>query len=293
MKLIKDIRLGGERPLFESHGLRLENVTFTAGESALKECSDIEASHCRFEGKYPLWHVKGSVIDHCHFTPEARSAIWYSSRMRMRDCVIEAPKLFREMEDVILERVDIQDADETFWNIHGLKLKDVTLHGGTYPFMGCRDIEVDGLKSDSKYVFQYVRNAVIHNADITTKDAFWETENVTIINARLDGEYLGWHSKGLRLVNCHIGGTQPLCYAQGLILEGCTFGPDADLAFEYSTVEAIIKGHVPSIKNPTSGHIQAGSCGEVIQDKNIQPPGNCQITFTEADATSKQQDERY
>ena len=43
MKQIKNAHYEGERPLFASHGLYLEEVTIHAGESALKECSDIEA----------------------------------------------------------------------------------------------------------------------------------------------------------------------------------------------------------------------------------------------------------
>ena len=43
MKLIKNAEFGGERPLFESHDLRLENVIIRTGESAIKECSNIEA----------------------------------------------------------------------------------------------------------------------------------------------------------------------------------------------------------------------------------------------------------
>ena len=63
------------------------------------------------------------------------------------------------------------------------------------------NIRIDGLESDSKYVFQYVKDVEIHNAKITTKDAFWEVENVTIYDSELNGEYLGWHSHNLRLVN--------------------------------------------------------------------------------------------
>ena len=76
MKIIKNQSFGGERPLFESHNVRLEQVTITEGESGIKECSDIEADHCRFEGKYPLWHVKRSLITNCYFAPGSRSAIW-------------------------------------------------------------------------------------------------------------------------------------------------------------------------------------------------------------------------
>lgn len=50
MEVISSTEFGGERPLFESHNLRLENVVIRAGESAIKECSNIEAIDCRFEG---------------------------------------------------------------------------------------------------------------------------------------------------------------------------------------------------------------------------------------------------
>jgi len=279
METIRDKKFGGERPLFESHNLRLENVTITDGESAIKECSNIEADHCTFEGKYPLWHVEGSVITNCYFATNSRSAIWYSNNMTMKDCVIDAPKLFREMKGLTLENVTINDADETFWNVDNLTIKNVKLHDGTYPFMGCSNVKVDGLESDSKYVFQYVKNVEIHNAKISTKDAFWETENVTVYDSELDGEYLGWHSKNLKLVRCHISGTQPLCYIDNLILEDCIFGDDADLAFEYSTVHADIKGNVHSIKNPTSGEINCDSVGEIIIDKNVRKPADCKINI--------------
>lgn len=123
MKTIKDMTFGGERPLFESHDLRMENITISDGESAIKECTNLEADGCRFFGKYPWWHVDGSVITNCYFAPESRSAIWYSYNMTMRDCVIDGPKFFREMKNVELENVTINDADETFWNVENLKLK--------------------------------------------------------------------------------------------------------------------------------------------------------------------------
>ena len=39
METIRDKEFGGERPLFASHDLRLENVVIHAGESAIKECT--------------------------------------------------------------------------------------------------------------------------------------------------------------------------------------------------------------------------------------------------------------
>lgn len=63
MQQIKNTEFGGERPLFASHDLQIDNVTIHAGESALKECSNIIAVNCRFEGKYPFWHVNGFIVN--------------------------------------------------------------------------------------------------------------------------------------------------------------------------------------------------------------------------------------
>ena len=93
----------------------------------------------------------------------------------------------------------------------------------------------------------------------------------------INGEYLGWHSKNLRLVRCRIGGTQPLCYADGLVLEDCRFEPDADLALEYSDVQATICGNVVSIRNPRTGYIRADSCGDLILEGNIKKPADCVV----------------
>jgi hypothetical protein len=277
MELIKNKEFGGERPLFATHDLRLENITIVDGESGIKQCQNMECYDSKFYGKYPWWHVDGAKIENCYFAPGSRSAIWYTNDLVMKHCTIDGPKFFREMKTVELEDVTINDADETFWKVKGLRLKNVTLHEGTYPFMFSEDIYVDGLESDAKYVFQYCKNVEIHNAKIVTKDSFWECENITIYDSLLDGEYLAWHSKNVRLVNCHLAGEQLLCYAQDLVLENCTIDAACDRMFEYSTVEADIRGHIEHIKNPSSGHIIADSIGSVTIDENVRQPNNCVI----------------
>lgn len=172
------------------------------------------------------------------------------------------------MKNVTLENVKITDADETFWRIDGLKIKNVELHQGTYPFMFSKNIYVDGLVSDAKYVFQYCQNVEIHHAKITTKDSFWECDNVVIYDSELHGEYLAWHSKNIRLVRCHISGEQPLCYSDGIVLEDCTFDAACDRTFEDCTnVEARIKGTITEVKNPISGRIQADNIGRLTMDQ--------------------------
>ena len=277
MQTIKDKEFGGERPLFGVHDVHLDNVTIREGESAIKKCSNIIATGCRFEGNYPFWHVHGFTIRDCYFAVGGRSALWYSDHLQMSGTVIDAPKMFREMNDIDIENVVMNDADEVFWRCTRINVRNLKLHGGTYPFMFSSDIYVDGLESDSKYVFQYVKNVEIHNAKITTKDAFWEVENVTIYDSELNGEYLGWHSRNLRLVNCHISGEQPLCHAHDLVLENCTFDASCDRAFEYSTLQADIRGAITNIKNPTSGRIIADRVGSVTIDGNIEAPADCVI----------------
>ncbi|MDE6108890.1 MAG: DUF3737 family protein, partial [Muribaculaceae bacterium] len=197
MELFKNEELGGERPLFGSQDLRLENVTIHAGESAIKNCRNIEAVNCRFEGKYPFWHVDGFRIDKCEFTPGARAALWYSRGLVMTDTQVDAPKMFREMTSLVLERVNIPDAQETLWHCTDIRLHDVTTAHADYIFMHCSDISIDRYHQNGNYSFQYCKNVEIRNAVINSKDAFWNTEDVTIYDSELTGEYLGWHSRNL------------------------------------------------------------------------------------------------
>lgn len=266
MDTIKNQEFGGERPLFGTRNLRLENVTIHPGESALKCCANIEADNCRFEGKYPFWHVDGFKISNTLFTPGARAALWYSRNLIMADTQVDAPKMFREMDGIVLRNVRIPDAQETLWHCANVDIENVSVDNADYLFMHSHDIRISNWRQNGNYSFQYCRNVEIRNAIINSKDAFWGTENVTIYDSELNGEYLGWHSHRLRLVRCKISGTQPLCYTRDLILEDCEFAPDCDLAFEDSEVQATITTHVTSIKNPKSGEISAPSVGEIIID---------------------------
>lgn len=281
MEVIENKEFGGERPLFASHDLLLRGVTVHAGESALKCCRNIEAVDCRFEGKYPFWHVDGFKISNCLFTEGARAAIWYSDNLEMCDTLVEAPKMFREMHGLKLTNVKIPDAAETLWHCSDIVLRDVEVANADYLLMHSYDIDIDRYRQQGNYSFQYCKNVVIRNAVIDSKDAFWNTDNVSVYDSEITGEYLGWHSRNLRLVRCRISGTQPLCYADNLVLEDCVFDSDADLAFEDSSVDARILSPVTSIKNPRSGKIIAPSVGEIILDEHCLAPADCQIIATQ------------
>ena len=279
MEIIRNQYFEGERPLYcRRDGLRLEGVRIGPGESALKEGAGIEAYGCEFAGKYPFWECDGFTIRDCVFREGARAALWYTRGCKMFNTLVEAPKMFRRISHVYLENVRLTNALETFWDCCSVKLRDVEASRADYIFMHCSDLEVDNLRLQGNYSFQYARNVVIRNSNLDTKDAFWESSDVTVYDSRIQGEFLGWYSRNLRLVRCHIGGTQPLCYCDNLVLEDCTFEPDSDLAFEYSGVQAVVHGHITSVKNPRTGFIRAGSIGELILDSNIKAPGDCVVS---------------
>ena len=183
MEIIKNKEFGGERPLFATHDLQLENVTIHTGESALKECSNIIAVNCRFEGKYPFWHTNGFIVKNCLFTEGARADLWYSQHLQMTDTVVEAPKMFREMDGIRLENVQLPNALETLWHCRNVALKNVQIDKADYLFMHSEDIRIENYSQNGNYSFQYCKNVEIRNAVINSKDAFWNTENVTVYDS--------------------------------------------------------------------------------------------------------------
>lgn len=278
MEIIENRFFEGERPLFAANNIKLKQVKFYPGESAIKESNNVHAVNCEFYGKYPFWHNTDSCIEDSLFTPYGRAAIWYCKNLRMLNTRVEAPKMFREVDGLYVENVQLTDALECTWYCRNIEFKDVQVKNGDYIFKNCENIKINNLTLHGNYSFQYTKNVEIRNSNLFTKDAFWNTENITVYDSVIDGEYLGWHSKNLKLVNCVIGGTQPLCYAENLVMENCVLKEDADLAFEYSTLRAEIKSPVTSIKNPKDGEIIAKSIGEIIIDVNCKKPGTCKIT---------------
>ena len=274
---ISNQTFSGERPLYNSRDLRLERITIGEGESGLKECRRINAIDCRFSGQYILWECEDIACRQCTFESPSRASLWYVRRLSMSDCTIHSPKAFREINDLRLDNIRITNSGETFWACRNGQLTDISMEGGIYPFMRASDLHITRLHMTAKYAFQYARNMEIHHAVLHTKDAFWESDHCTIYDSEIHGEYLAWYSRNLRLVRCHISGTQPLCYCDNLVLEDCTFAPDADLAFEYSSVQATILSPVTSIKNPRSGHISCCGCGELLRDEHAKAPNDCVI----------------
>ncbi|MFP8965016.1 DUF3737 family protein [Pokkaliibacter sp. CJK22405] len=271
MNLIENTFFEGERACFAAHDTRFENVKFYPGESAIKHTRNVQASGCEFMGKYPFWHDENVLIENCLFTVYARAAIWYTRNLHMRNTRVEAPKMFREMDGLVLENVQLPNAEECCWNCRDVLFRNVSIQKGDYLLMNGQNIEAEHFSLQGNYSFQDARNVIIRNAHLDSKDAFWGSENVTVYDSVLDGEYLGWHSTNLRLVNCTIRGSQPLCYAKNLVMENCIM-ENTDLCFEYSTIDVDITSDIISIKNPEGGIIRANAIGHVILDEAFISP---------------------
>ncbi len=236
------------------------------GESVLKECRNIEVKNSTFSLRYPFWHVRDVLIENCDFDENARASLWYDENGIMKNCRVNSIKMLRECKNMSISDSQITSL-EFGWKCDGLTIENTSITS-EYIFLDSKNANIDGLTMKGKYSFQYMENLTIKNSNLDTKDAFWHSKNVTVTDSIVKGEYLAWFSEGLTLIRCHIIGTQPLCYCKNLRLIDCTM-EGCDLSFEYSDVEATVKGHVDSIKNPKSGKITVDSVGEIIREDAV------------------------
>ena len=125
MNIIKNKEYGGERPLYASKDLRLEDVTIHLGESSIKESSNIEAENCTFEGKYVFWETYGLRVNNWYFAESARSSLWYSKDCVITNCRVDAPKLFRRMDGIKVENTDFPNGEQFLWDCRNISMKNV------------------------------------------------------------------------------------------------------------------------------------------------------------------------
>lgn len=283
MELIKQEYLTGERALFKSNEIKIEDSVFAQGESPLKESKNIDIMDSIFKWKYPLWYCTNVTMKHSTLLETARSGIWYTKNIHIENSVIDAPKTFRRSSNISLVDVTISKAEETLWNCNDIVLKNV-IANGNYFAMNSQDIKVNNLQLTGNYGFDGAKNIEVRNSTLLSKDAFWNCENVVVYDSLIIGEYLGWNSKNITFINCTIESLQGLCYMQNVKMVNCKL-MNTTLAFEYSTVDADITTHIDSVKNPYSGVIKAKSIGTMYMDENDIDPKDTKIMIKEEAAT--------
>ncbi len=268
---IADQNFDEERALYHIQHADLRGLTFAGpadGESALKEARDVTLNNCTFSLRYPLWHTVDFTMRSCTMDEKTRAAIWYAENGVIEHCNLSGIKAVRECKNIRLSDCEIH-SPEFGWKSDGLTLERCKLTA-EYPFFDSSALRLQNVELHGKYSFQYVDTLEIKDSILDTKDAFWHSKNVKVSGSLVKGEYLGWYSDNLTLVRCRIIGTQPLCYCTNLTLIDCEM-EDTDLSFEYSDVQADIRGSIDSVKNPKSGHIVADSIGEIIREDAVMP----------------------
>ena len=269
MKLIQNQTFDAERAFYGSVDVCVKNCTFDGpadGESAFKECRNVEVKDCFFNLRYPFWHDVGAKIKKSEMSPLCRAPLWYSENIEICDSRLHGTKALRECAEVAIRNCDIISA-EFGWMVRGIEMENSSATG-EYFMMRSERLRFQNVKLSGKYSFQYIENSLFENCDFDTKDAFWHAKNVVLRNCTIKGEYLAWYCENVTFINCKIIGTQPLCYCKGLKLIDCEM-LDADLCFERSEVEATLTSPVISIKNPRAGTITLPACGEQIWDDEL------------------------
>ena len=275
--MIKNKKFDEERALYGSNNITVTNCKFSGpkdGESALKESKNVKVKDSYFNLRYPLWHDDNITLDNCYLTKNCRAALWYTSNAKITSSKLHGIKALRECKNINVKNTSI-DSPEFGWRCNKVSLDNCKLINTDYLFFESKNISLNKVNMKGKYSFQYVENLSIENSIIDTKDAFWHAKNVTVKNSTVKGQYLGWYSEDLTLINCKIIGTQPLCYCKKLKLVNCTM-EKTDLSFEYSDVNASIKGTVLSIKNPKSGKIVVDKVKEIVLSDSVIKT-NCKI----------------
>lgn len=270
MKVTEQQFYTGERALFGADGWEIRHCTFADGESPLKESRNIRLRNSMFKWKYPLWYSRNITAEHCTLFEGARAGIWYTEDITVTDTVVEAPKSFRRCRGVTLANVSFVNAAETLWSCREVRGEGVSARGD-YFAMNCENVSFDHLTLCGNYAFDGAKNLEIRNATLLSKDAFWNTENVTVRHSFISGEYLGWNAKNLTLIDCTVESLQGMCYIDHLVMQNCRL-LNTTLSFEYSTVEADIRGKVDSVFNPSGGTITADEIGElIVQADKVDP----------------------
>lgn len=265
MRNYEDKFFEGERILYGLKDANLNEITFGTGESPLKEAKNINIKNSIFKWKYPLWYDENVKVENTIFETMARSGIWYTKNISIKDSALQAPKLFRRVEKINLDNVHFSNAEETMWTCKDINITNTQINGD-YFGKDSENIYLDNVSIIGNYCFDGGKNIEVHNSNFVSKDAFWNCENVTIYDSTLDGEYLAWNTKNLKLVNCIIESDQGLNYIKHLEMENCKL-IHSDLVFKYvSDVNAKITTKIDSVKNPISGNITAPKINKLIMD---------------------------
>lgn len=257
----------GERILYGLNDATLDGITFGNGESPLKETKNINLKNSIFKWKYPLWYAENINVEDTIFETMSRSGIWYTTNISIKNSALQAPKLFRRANHIVLDNVHFSNAEETMWTCDDIRITNSQINGD-YFGKDSKNIYLDNVSVIGNYVFDGAENVEVHNSTFISKDAFWNCKNVEIYDSTIDGEYLAWNTNNIKFINCKIESDQGLNYIDYLTIKNSSL-IHTDLAFEYvSNMDIELNATIDSIKNPISGKISVPEIRTLIINSN-------------------------
>lgn len=123
MHTVEGKEFGGERALFATHRLRLEDATFHAGESALKCCSDIDIDRYHQDGNYSFQYCRNVVVHNAVIN--SRDAFWETENVTVYNSEINGEYLGWHSKGLHLVRCKINGTQPLCY-CQGLVLEDCT-----------------------------------------------------------------------------------------------------------------------------------------------------------------------
>ena len=151
-----------ERAFYGERQLIIEHCQFDGpqdGESAFKECEDIQVYSTYLNLRYPFWHDHGLKIISSDMTEKCRAALWYSDHIEIKDTKMHGIKALRECDDILIKNCSI-DSPEFGWMSHNVYIQD-TKAISEYFLMRASNINLKNTQFKGKYSFQYVKNGLI------------------------------------------------------------------------------------------------------------------------------------
>ena len=167
MKIIENQTFDEERALYGSSQLLVRNCAFDGpadGESAFKECHQIDVEDCFFNLRYPFWHDHGLTIRHSELTENCRAALWYSDHLTFRDVYMKGKYSFQYITDSVFENC-VFDTKDAFW---------------------------------------HAKNVTVRNSTIKGEYLAWYSDGLTLINCKIIGTQPLCYCKNLKLLNCEM-----------------------------------------------------------------------------------------
>ena len=161
MRTIQNQTFDEERALYGSNDILVKDCSFDGpadGESAFKECKNVEVAHGFFNLRYPFWHDHNLTIRDSEMTEHCRAALWYSDHISIGNTKLHGIKALRECADVIMTGCDV-NSPEFGWSVHNMEMKDCTAES-EYFMMRSTGLHFTNVRMKGKYSFQYIENSI-------------------------------------------------------------------------------------------------------------------------------------